>query len=154
MNLKTDKCKDIVWNKHYKVNTDSFDGKRKHVTRSEYTIYTDGSKIDNQVGAGAVIYHKNNLITTIKTKLPDTATVFQAELLGIKSGCEFFFNNSVHKPKYVKITSDSQAALQALNNNTFTSSTALSTAEAISNLSWIAKRVTLAWTRAHVGTEG
>ena len=55
LNLTTDKCKEIVWDKRYKVNTDSFDGKRKHVTRAEYTIYTDGSKIDMQVGSGAVI---------------------------------------------------------------------------------------------------
>ena len=45
LHLETDKCKDIVWNKYYKGNTDSFDGKHKYVTRSEYTIYTDGSKI-------------------------------------------------------------------------------------------------------------
>lgn len=30
LHLETDKCKDIVGNKRYKVNTDSFDGKRKH----------------------------------------------------------------------------------------------------------------------------
>ena len=47
----------------------------------------DGSKIDVQVGSGAVIYHKNNVLTTIRAKLPNNATVFQAELLGIKSGC-------------------------------------------------------------------
>ena len=35
LNLTTDKCKEVVWNKGYKVNLDSFDGKRKHVTRSE-----------------------------------------------------------------------------------------------------------------------
>ena len=62
LHLETDKCKDITWQKHYKVNTDSFDGKRKHVTRSEYTIYTNGSKIDKKVGAGAVIYHKTKLL--------------------------------------------------------------------------------------------
>ena len=106
LHLKTDKCKDLVWNKSYTVNTDSFDGKRKHVTRSEYTIYTDGSKIDNRVGEGAVIYHKNKIIATAQAQLPDSATVFQAELIGIKTGCEFFFGNSKHKPKFVKIISD------------------------------------------------
>ena len=135
------------------MNTDSFDGRHKHVNRSEYTIYTDGSKIDKQVGAGAVIYHKNRIIATLQTHLPDTATIFQAEQIGIKTGCEFFFDNREHKPKYVKIISDSQAALLALNSSNFTSSTALNTAEAISNLAWMAKKVTLAWTKAHVGTE-
>ena len=87
-------------------------------------------------------------------KLPDEATVFQAGVDGIKTGCESFFDNPSHKPKYIKIISDSQAALFALHSNTFTSSTALSTAEAVSNLAWIANKVTLAWTRTHVGTVG
>ena len=153
LTLVTDKCKDIVWSKHYEVNTDSFDGKHKHVTRSEYTIYTDGSKIDKKVGSGAVIYHRNTVTATIKAKLPDTATV-TAELLGIKNRCEFFIDNQDHKPKYVKIISDSRAALLSLNSNTFTSTTALRTALVISNLAWMAMKVTLAWTRAHVRTEG
>ena len=42
----------------------------------------------------------------------------------------------------------------ALDNNTFASSTALDTAETVSNLAWIAKKVIFTWTRAHVGTEG
>ena len=60
----------------------------------------------------------------------------------------------MHKPKYVKKNSDSQAALLALKSNTFTSTTAISPAEAVSNLAWIAKKVTLAWARAHVHTQG
>ena len=154
LHLDTDKCNDRVWNKHYRVNTDSFDGKRKHVVRSEYTIYTDGSKIDKKVGSRAVIYYKNKIIATILNQLPDTATVFQAELIGIKTGCEFFFDNPDHTPKYVKIISDSQAVQLALDSCKFTSSTALNTAEAVSNLAWISRKVTLAWTKAHVGTEG
>ena len=47
-----------------------------------------------------------------------------------------------------------QAALLALNNNTFTSTTALNTAETVSNLAWIANKVTLAWTKAYIGTPG
>ena len=87
-------------------------------------------------------------------KLQDTATVFQAKLLETKTGCKFFFDNPVHKPKYVKIISDSQATLLALDSNTLTSTTALSTAEVVSNHVWISRKVTLVWTRAHVGTEG
>ena len=79
-----------------------------------------------------MIYYRNNIIATIKTKLPHTVTVFQAELIGIKTGCEFFFDNTEHKPKYVKIISDSYAALMALNSNNFNSTTALNTAEVVS----------------------
>ena len=118
LHLRTDRCKDIVWDKRYKVNTDSFDGKRKHVTRSEYTIYTDGSKIDNRVGAGAVIYHKNKIITKAQAQLPDSATVFQAELIGIKLGCEFFFENNEQRTQtqlcqnYIRLPSCSPSTKQ------------------------------------------
>ena len=50
------------------------------------------------------------------------------------------------KPKYVKILTDSQAALK--------STIALKTAEALENLKWRVKRCTLAWVRAHISTEG
>ena len=56
--------------------------------------------MDNHVGAGAVIYYKNKIIATAQAQLPDSATVFQVELIGIKTGCEFFFENTEHKPKY------------------------------------------------------
>ena len=40
-----------------------------HIWNTQYT--------QTVVGAGAVIYHKNNIIARILTKLPDSATVFQ-----------------------------------------------------------------------------
>lgn len=100
-----DTCKDTVWSKKYKVNLDSFDRKWKDITWAEYTIYTDGSKIDKGVGP------KNKILPTLTAKLPDEATVLQAELKGIKTGYEFFFDNLVHKLKFIKIISDSQTAL-------------------------------------------
>ena len=42
----------------YKWTFDSFDGKPIHIQKAETTIYTDGSKTDDGVGAGFVIYHK------------------------------------------------------------------------------------------------
>ena len=94
-----DKCQDIVLSKRYRVNLYSFDAKRKHVTCAEYTIYMDGGKLDKGVGQ-AQRYITKIIIPTLSSKLLNAATVFQAELMGIKNGCEFFFGNPVNN-KYI-----------------------------------------------------
>jgi len=150
---QTDEISDTVWERHYTVNTDSFDGKSKHTRKSEYTIYTDGSKTNNGTGAGFVLYHKKDIIHTESFKLPDTATVFQAEVEAIYQACKHI-DDRKYNCKYVKILSDSQAALRALNNVKFKSRVVEKTAEAIENLALLARTVRLAWIKAHVGTEG
>ena len=56
------------------------------------------------------------------------------------------------KPKYIKILTDSQAALKALDSIDFKSSIPLKTAEALENLKWWVKGCTLAWIKAQIGT--
>ena len=63
-------------------------------------------------------------------------------------------NHDKIKPKFVKILTDSQAALKALDSIDFKSTIALKTAEALENLKWRVKGCTLAWLKAHISTEG
>jgi hypothetical protein len=56
--------------------------------------------------------------------------------------------------KYVKIFSDSQAALLALSNKEMTQKTVISTCDKLNCLSAKIKYLTLAWTRGHVGNIG
>ena len=58
------------------------------------------------------------------------------------------------KPRYVKILTDSQSALKALDSIDFKSTITLKTAEALENLKWRTKGCTIAWVKAHIGTEG
>ena len=58
------------------------------------------------------------------------------------------------RPKYVKILTDSQAALKSLDGIDFKSSIALKTAEALENLKWRVKYCTLARVKAHIRTKG
>ena len=58
------------------------------------------------------------------------------------------------KPKYIKIFSDSQAALLALNSAEITSELVLKTKEALNLLAQCTQRVTLVWIKAHVGHPG
>ena len=55
---------------------------------------------------------------------------------------------------YIKILSDSQAAIKALNKPRITSQSVLTALEFMETLALEAKHLTLAWIKAHVGTEG
>ena len=148
----SDWCDEIIWDKRYTVNLDSFDGKSKHNKHSEFTVYTDGSKMGNLTGSGFVIYHHKNLLTYESLKLNDNATVFQAEIIAIKKAAEYLLKH--HTAKYVKIFSDSQAALQAVNNTRVAARSVLEAMEALEMLTATGCRVRLAWVKAHIGIEG
>ena len=63
-------------------------------------------------------------------------------------------NHDKIKPKHVKILPGSQAALKSLDRIDFKSTIALKTAESLENLKWRVKGCTIAWVKAHIGTEG
>ena len=133
----------------------SFDGKKKHITPSEITVYTDGSKTENGVGVGYVVFHKGKRIQTASSRISDTATVFLAEVRAIYDAVAYLLDLSVHKKfGYVKILSDSQAAITALDNRHIKSKTVHETSILLNSLQLRCKRVTLAWIKAHVGTDG
>ena len=109
-----DRCDVTIYDRYSYINTDSFDGNLKHIQKAETTIYTDGSKTDHGVGAGFVIYHKNRRIHTESIHMPDTSTVFQAEIEAISHACQYALANLKElNIKYIKILSDSQAAIKA-----------------------------------------
>ena len=102
-----------------------------------------------------MVYHYNKQIHTDSFKMQDHATVYQAEIEAIYQACTYLDTQyNTLKPKYVKILTDSQAALQALGNIDFKSNITLKTAEALENVAWQTKRCTVAWVKAHIGIEG
>ena len=108
-----DRCDVTIYDRFSRINTDSFDGNPKHIQKAETTIYTDGSKTDHGVGAGFVIYHKNRRIHAESIHMPDTSTVFQAEIEAISHACQYTLANlNELNIKYIKILSDSQAATE------------------------------------------
>ena len=143
-------------NRPYNVNIVSLtNDTKKYIGHSEYTAYTDGSKIDNKTGAGIIIYKKNDIIYRQSYSLPSRASIFQAELEAIRQAASFFNRNKVRYPaKYIKILVDSQAALKALRNNSVKSETVHRTICELSKLGYEIPRLTLTWIKAHVGYEG
>jgi ribonuclease HI len=53
------------------------------------SIYTDGSKTDQHVGAGMVAIKESREIHTESMRLNDDCTVFQAELCGIRMAIDW-----------------------------------------------------------------
>ena len=95
-----------------------------------------------QEGDFVVYHHKKNHSQSFK--MQDHATIYQAELEAIYQACSYMDEKSYDlKPKYVKILTDSQSALLALNNIDFKSSKALKTAEALENIAWQTKNAQL-----------
>ena len=52
--------------------------------QSQLNVYNDGSKTDSHTGAGYVIIKGTTTIKEGMRRLPDEATVFQAELMAIQ----------------------------------------------------------------------
>ena len=150
----TDKCNALKWNMGYKINRDSFDGRAKHRQPTQVNVFTDGSKLDDQTGAGLVIYKGRREIEHEWYKLPEGCTVFQAEVAAIAKAAQKLVQLQDGSIKYVKIFVDSQAAIQAIGNPYVTSKIVLSAIESLNELASSAKSVTVVWIPAHKGHIG
>ena len=131
-------------------------------------IFTDGSKTPQGLGAGVAIYqqdsnHKYQPIITRSYKLPDFATVFQAEVEAINQGAnialqmiqdprstDLYGNLKDHTFTFI---SDNKASLLALAKRTVCSKTILNCKTNLKHLSQYTK-IKLHWVKAHVGFIG
>ena len=132
------------------VNRKSFD--RSYTTYpSELNIFTDGSKIENRVGAGYVFYNFKNIVAEGRFKLHETSTVFQAEITAIKQAAMKL--TTLPEYKFVRFYVDSQAAFLALNGTYYHSRLVLETFDCL-NKACEGRKIILNWIKAHDGTEG
>ena len=118
-------------------------------------MYTDGSKTTEGVGSDFVLYNKNTRLQTESFTLPHHATVFQAEITAIYQATQYILSIlDTINIRYIKILSDSQAAIQALANTHITSKSVFNALESMETLASQVKVVTLSWIKAHVYHEG
>ena len=114
-NMADDRCNITIYDRISVINTVSFNDRSKHIQKAEITIYTESSKTEFGVG---FINHKNRRNYTKSIHMPDTSTVFQVDIEAINHACQFmlayFPNLNIN---YVKILSDSQAAVKAFNRS-------------------------------------
>ena len=108
-------------------------------------VYNDGSKLEGLAGLGVHIEGKED----IHKHLGKHASVFQGEVLAIKEAASAL-NGMVGKT--ITIHSDSQAAIQAL-DNVYSNITTWECHQALNRLGE-ANQVKIQWVKAHVGTTG
>ena len=72
-------------------------------------------------------------------------TVFQAEIIAINEACKTFNETKQSNMQYIKIFSDSQASVLALNNNIVTSSLVKQTIITLNSLANSTTRVEVCW---------
>ena len=136
--------------KNYHIIIDEVAGFQKPKL-SQINVFTDGSKTKLGVGAGFIIMRgRQQVITTESISLNKEATVFQAEAVAIEKAVRFLINHSETRDKYIRIFSDSQAVLKALDKDNVTSQTILRAKTALYELKQLKQTVTLRWTKAHI----
>ena len=150
---ENDRIQDLIWHKLYKIDTDSFLYHNLPI-QTQINVYTDGSKTERHTGSGYVIIRGGNTIKEGSRRLPDEATVFQAELMAIQIAMLDLAGILNDNDSYVKIFSDSRAAIQALNSSTVTSQLVKNTIAALNLVGSKVSRLEIAWIKAHVGHWG
>ena len=105
---RADRCNMTKWNEGFRINKDSFMGEAKHRAHTQYNVYTVGSRIDDKTGSGLVIYKGKREILAESIRLPDFATVFQAEVAAIAVAANTLVtDNDYSNARFVKILVDS-----------------------------------------------
>ena len=98
-----------------------------------------------------VFYEVNKFVTRESFRLPQYCSVFQAEIKAIKEAASALLRTE--KYKFVRFFIDSQAAIKALDSREITSCLVRDAKNEL-NKAARNRRITLYWTRAHIGTEG
>ena len=117
------------------------------VDRSELIIYTDGSKVDTQVGAGWAACKGDQVIEENMIRLEGDCSVFQAEVTAI-ADCLTWLSTSEKAHPECLIRTDSQAALQAINSTLVDSATVLNCKDKLEKAQENT-RIGIEWVKGH-----
>jgi len=120
---------------------------------SDISCFTDGSKMEESVGAAVVIYDAPDNVTHTKSfHLGASSTVFQAEVFAVGQAAITLVEMETID-KNVLINCDSQAAIRALTKTVIRSSAVHNANQALNKLAE-SNRVKLSWIPAHSGFAG
>ncbi|GIY37466.1 RNA-directed DNA polymerase from mobile element jockey [Caerostris darwini] len=111
-------------------------------------IYTDGSKLNSQVGGAFVVFQQNSETCFKKYRLSNSATVFMAELVAIDKAIEYVI---LHKISPANIITDSRSVLLALSNPNNLDPSITCIKNKVRNYTG---QVHLFWIKAHAGHMG
>jgi len=150
-----DKCSTRINDIKYNVDMDREIAPKEYNQELELNVYTDGSKTRDKVGSGALIRHEGKTVHHISARLPDHATVFQAEITAITEAAKFIDQHTWNRtPNEVCFFVDSQSALGAINNPKISSKTVEKAVKTLNKLHTKIPSVSLTWIKAHTGHPG
>jgi len=114
-------------------------------------IYTDGSRNEQGVGSGVVIFSGKELVTKLKYKLDNRCSNNQAEQLAIAKTLEAVESTDIEEnsPRTAAIITDSRISLDSIknvNNHSFLIEEIRKTLSQLESSNWT---VTFAWVKAH-----
>ncbi|GBM85897.1 hypothetical protein AVEN_144324-1 [Araneus ventricosus] len=110
-----------------------------------HEIYTDGSKINNQVGA-AYVYYYNGTETACLIRLGNQNTVFMAEVMAISSSIDYCIDKNIRNSKVII---DSRSTLMAIKSTEEKRRIIIETKKKLK-----LTKIHFQWVRAHNGTVG
>ncbi|XP_037296687.1 uncharacterized protein LOC115455319 [Manduca sexta] len=121
------------------------------ITSQCLCIYTDGSKIQDKVGAAISIWENAAETRSKKFKMESFCTVYQAELLALHGATE----EAVKSGREIcSVLSDSRAALDTVADGTSLHPLAFKIRKNLRTLKERNKIINLFWIKAHAGMEG
>ena len=125
---------------------------RRYLTFSRWQVWTDGSKHKNKVGSAFIIYKQGEIWTMKTYRLPNTASVFQAELFAIFQAAKFLHTEEIFEQheKCVFFT-DSMSALQALQAPETSTILVRRLIQQLNDLVSSNLQIHLLWVKAHSG---
>lgn len=132
--LEIDVCFARFLNTRFEVDVESFGKNNDYfeaLTNKEWKVFTDGSKREARVGLAFIILRHGELWAEEFFRLPDEASVFQAEVFAIYRATQQL--NKVEDPGtgMGRIFSDSLSALQALKSGVIESALVFQTVESL-----------------------
>ena len=110
------------------------------------SVFTDGSKTEQNVSAAAIINFE-----TIKTNLPKHASIFTAEATAILTAIEYIQSKALRK---CVIFSDSLSCLKSIGNMQLSNNIILDIIEKTHYLTSVGTEIVFCWVPSHIGIIG
>ena len=121
------------------------------------SIYTDGSKTDLGTGSGWAIFNDRDLVVRGNRRLPDHATVYEAEMLAISFALDdlLLVTKGTGLPKDATFLIDNQATLKTLNSIKLSGELRVNTVKKLKSFQVnYGMTFSFRWIRGHSGNVG
>ena len=123
----------------------------RNLPKTFWQIYTDGSKTDKRVGAAFLILRNGEIWSDMKFRLPNTASVFQAEMYAISQAAAYFLEHYVDQVQECQFYTDSMASLLALQSLEVTTTLTRNAIKQLNRMAQVGFSIQLFWIKSHSG---